>query len=83
MGILISSLCPNVGIRIVRVSFNLDYGVIENRLSSNVQDISHLRYFVKPNDLKNSTLQKVSSSMFYCFLWIFFILWIYFILFLR
>jgi len=26
---------------------NLDYAVIENRLISNVQDICHLRYFVR------------------------------------
>jgi len=42
--IAMSKCC--VGVRIVRVSFNLDYAV-ENRLTPNVQDICHLRYFVR------------------------------------
>jgi len=45
-----------VGIRTVRVSFNLDYAIIENRLTSYVQDLlSQIFRTIKPNDFKNST----------------------------
>jgi len=80
--ILISSLCPRcVGVRIIRVSFNLDYAV-ENRLNNGgsppmfkISAISDLFRTIKPNDFKNSTF--VAESFFFnvllSFLWIFLI----------
>jgi len=61
MNIFISSLYKRyVGVQIVRVSFNLDYAVIKNRLAFNVQDIYHFRHFVRQNPITLKTLVAVS-----------------------
>jgi len=56
-----------VGVRIVRVSFNLDYAVIENRLAFNVQDICHFRYFVQQNPM-TLKIQRRSEFLPRCFI---------------
>jgi len=60
MGILIIAMSKRrVSIRIVRVSLNLDDAIIKDRL--NIQNISHLRFFVRQN-LMFSKIQKFTVS---------------------